>query len=464
MSFSIDRQTYLDLELFSERRKQTTVFSIFDCLSTKGGQELLYQVFNSPSSDIEFLRNRTNEIELFYLNKCKIELNNRSIDFIEFYLNIRRTPLKANIFDSAVDHVAHKLKPDNDYFVITESIIHISQLLVDLRDFIQTLKQLDLTKSLDNHLNEVNEFLESKVIKTLLDNQPIKPQDLNYRQISKYDNYFRVKQKGAFRNLMTIVYEIDFLQSMSQLITTKGFSIPKYHNTSSTPVFEVIDAFHPFLEDPVKCSFGFKDDVNLCFLTGPNMSGKSTFLKTMGLLIYLSHIGLPVPAREFSTSVFSGLISTINLSDNINLGYSHYFAEVNRVKETALMLGSNKNLVVIFDELFRGTNVKDAHDASLGIISALAKIKQHLFFISTHIIEVAEELSDSNSITFKCFESEFIDDQPLYDFKLKEGITKERVGMKILEGQKVLQILDEIIFAQEKRIVYNGDGEKGLQT
>jgi DNA mismatch repair protein MutS len=451
MIFTIDKQTSRDLELFSERKKQISVFSAYNCLATKGGQELLYQIFNSPTSDSEFLRNRTAEIELFHVNKCKLEINTRSIDFIEFYLTIRRTPLKANILDAAVDHVTHKLKPDNDYFVITESIIHISQLLADLKEFIKrlrTFEQLNLTKSLDNHLNEVTEFLESKIIITLLDNQPKKPQDLTYRQISKYDDYFRVKHKESFRNLMTIVYEIDFLQSMSQLLSTRGYSLPKYKKTSN-PCFEVVDAFHPFLEDPVKCSVGFHDDINLCFLTGPNMSGKSTFLKTMGLLIYLSHVGLPVPARELSTSMFNGLISTINLSDNINLGYSHYYAEVNRVKETALLLGSNKNLVVIFDELFRGTNVKDAHDASLGIISALAKIKKHLFFISTHILEVAEELADSESITFKCFESEYIDGQPVYDFKLKQGITKERVGMKILEGQRVLQILEEIIIDQK---------------
>jgi DNA mismatch repair ATPase MutS len=447
MSFTIDKQTYQDLELFSDKRKQLTVFSIYNCLSTKGGQELLYQIFNSPTADIEFLKNRTAEIQLFHQNKCKLELNSRSIDYIEFYLNIRRTPLKANILDAAFDHVSNKIKPDNDYFVITESIIHISQLLIDLKDFIQTLKQLNLTKSLDNHLDEVIEFLDSSVIKNILENQPKKPQDLTYKLINRYDNYFRVKQKESFRNLLTIVYEIDFLQSMSQLISTKGFSVPEYMDTPQ-PYFKVVDAFHPFLEDPVKYTFEFPNKVNLCFLTGPNMSGKSTFLKTMGLLVYLSHVGLPVPSKQFSTSMFNGLISTINLSDNINQGYSHYFSEVNRVKETAQLLATKKNLVVIFDELFRGTNVKDAHDASLGIISALAKIEQHLFFISTHILEVAEELSDSNLITFKCFESEYIDDQPIYDFKIKQGITKERVGMKILEGQKILELLDEIILNQ----------------
>ena len=172
MSFSIDKQTYQDLELFSERRKQATVFSIYNCLSTKGGQELLYQIFNAPSSDFEFLKHRTEDIELFHLKKYNLELNNRSIDFIEFYLNIKRTPLKSNILDAAVDHVAHKLKPNNDYFVITESIIHISQLLKDLKDFIQSLDQLSLTLSLKNHLNEVNEFLDFKVIKVLRENQP----------------------------------------------------------------------------------------------------------------------------------------------------------------------------------------------------------------------------------------------------------------------------------------------------
>lgn len=448
MIFSIDRQTYLDLELFSERKKQISVFSIYNCLLTKGGQELLFQIFNSPSADIDFLRNRTSEIELFYRNELSLELNPRSIDYIEFYLNIRRNPLKANILDAAFDHVANKLSPDNDYFVITESIIHISQLLVDLKGFIRLLGKYNLTITLNNHINEVNEFLESSVIKSLLLKQPKKPQDLTYRLINKYDNYFRVKQKESFRNLLTIVYEIDFLQAMSQLMRSKGFSLPIYHNTPN-PCFKAKNAFHPFLNDPIKYSFEFPENANLCFLTGPNMSGKSTFLKTIGLLTYLSHIGLPVPAAEFNTSTFNGLISTINLSDNINLGYSHYFAEVNRVKETAQMLGSNNNLVVIFDELFRGTNVKDAHDASLGIISALAKIKQHLFFISTHILEVAEEMSDSNSIVFRCFESELIDGHPIYDFKLKEGITKERVGMRILEEQKVLQLLNEMIHRQD---------------
>ena len=138
------------------------------------------------------------------------------------------------------------------------------------------------------------------------------------------------------------------------------------------------------------------------------------------------------------------------MSDDINLGYSHFYAEVNRVKEIASLLDSNKNLVIIFDELFRGTNVKDAYDASLGIISSLAQIRNNLFFISTHILEVAENLESTNSIVFKCFESDLVDNLPVYDFKLKEGISKERVGMKILEKENVFQILDKAIKGQKQ--------------
>ena len=179
------------------------------------------------------------------------------------------------------------------------------------------------------------------------------------------------------------------------------------------------------------------------------MSGKSTFLKTMGVMLYLAHIGFPVPAKKLTTSLFDGLFSTINLTDNLNLGYSHFYSEVKRVKDLVIKMNSERNLFIIFDELFRGTNVKDAYDASLMIISALAKIRDNFFFISTHILEVAENLVEKDSMIFRCFESELIEGQPVYDFKLKEGISKERIGLLIIKNESIMEILDDIVRKQK---------------
>jgi DNA mismatch repair protein MutS len=219
----------------------------------------------------------------------------------------------------------------------------------------------------------------------------------------------------------------------------------------STSVFEVNETFHPFTDSPVPNSFSFSNTSGLCFVTGPNMSGKSTFLKTMGLLVYLAHAGFPVPAKHFRTSISDGLFTTINLTDNLNLGYSHFYSEVKRVKDIVIRINSKKNLFIIFDELFRGTNVKDAYDASLMIISALARIRNNLFFISTHILEVAENIENKETILFRCFESDLIGEQPVYDYRLKEGISGERIGLLIIKNEKIPEILEEIVRNQSKQ-------------
>jgi hypothetical protein len=83
------------------------------------------------------------------------------------------------------------------------------------------------------------------------------------------------------------------------------------------------------------------------------------------------------------------------------------------------------------------------------IISALAKIRDNVFFISTHILEVAENLINKDSIMFKCFESELIEGQPVYDFKLKDGVSKERIGLLIIKNENIIEILDEIVRKQK---------------
>lgn len=96
---------------------------------------------------------------------------------------------------------------------------------------------------------------------------------------------------------------------------------------------------------------------------------------------------------------------------------------------------------MIFDELFRGTNVKDAYDASFAVISSLAGLRRSMFMISTHIIEVAEELKSYDTIDFRCFEIRMEDREPCYTYRLHPGVSCERVGMYILNREKVVEMI-----------------------
>jgi DNA mismatch repair ATPase MutS len=180
----------------------------------------------------------------------------------------------------------------------------------------------------------------------------------------------------------------------------------------------------------------------MLFLTGANMAGKSTLMKSFGIAVYLAHMGFPVAAEKMTFSVRDGLYSSINVPDNLSLGHSHFYAEVLRVKKVAQEVGLGKDLVVIFDELFKGTNVKDAYDATLAVTRELAEYRNCFFIISTHIIEVGEALRvGCDNIRFAYLPTVMEGVTPRYTYVLKEGITADRHGMMIIENEGVVGMI-----------------------
>lgn len=106
-------------------------------------------------------------------------------------------------------------------------------------------------------------------------------------------------------------------------------------------------------------------------------------------------------------------------------------------------------MFVILDELFRGTNVKDALDASLLIISELTNIHNSIFLISTHIIELAERLNKYGNISFNYLDTFFEENKPQFTYKLKEGISSERMGLFIVENERIVDIIKEASMKQK---------------
>jgi DNA mismatch repair protein MutS len=183
-------------------------------------------------------------------------------------------------------------------------------------------------------------------------------------------------------------------------------------------------------------------DSNVIFLTGANMAGKSTLMKAMGIAIYLAHMGFPVAAGKMTFAVRDGLYTTINLPDDLSSGNSHFYAEVMRVKTVAKELGTAKKLFVIFDELFRGTNVKDAHEATIAITEAFAEKRNCMFVVSTHIIEAGEVLRQKcKNINFVFLPTLMNGNIPVYTYTLEKGITADRHGMVIINNEGIIEII-----------------------
>jgi DNA mismatch repair protein MutS len=174
------------------------------------------------------------------------------------------------------------------------------------------------------------------------------------------------------------------------------------------------------------------------------MAGKSTFIKSVGAAVYLAHIGMGVPAKRMRLSFFDGILSNINVTDNIARGESYFFNEVQRIKNTIQKINNGKKWLVLIDELFKGTNVQDAMKCSAAVIKGLIRIKGSLFILSTHLYEIGEELKPFENILFRYFETEAADDQLSFSYQLKEGISNDRLGYLILKREKVVEMLDKL--------------------
>jgi len=439
IEFDLDKQTIKDLEIFLDSRSVNSISNFYNQTKTIGGKNFLYQLMKNPITDINELRQRTELIQFISKTGFELKINSGQLDFIEHYKRLNIAPLRNNFIDAFLQNLSYRITPSNNYYIIKSGVQQLVYLLVELKEKIEALNEVEIPVKLVSYHKIISKLIENPDFKILY----TKRLKITYSKLNKLDNLFRKKYKNELREIIDLVYNLDTYISIAKVAKQKNLALPSYSN-STTQSLTIEEFYHPLLNNAIPYSFEIDESSNLCFLTGPNMAGKSTFLKSVGLSVYLAHIGFPIPAKKMTTTIYNGIVTTINLSDDINLGYSHFYSEVNRIKETILKIKEKKNLFVIFDELFRGTNVKDAFDGSLLIIKSFANISDSTFFISTHITEVAEEVKNIRNIQFKLFGSKLVDNIPTYEYKLENGISHERLGMYILKNEKIIEILDSI--------------------
>jgi DNA mismatch repair ATPase MutS len=153
---------------------------------------------------------------------------------------------------------------------------------------------------------------------------------------------------------------------------------------------------------------------------------------------------MAVPAQSMELSFFDGMLSNINIMDDLSKGESYFYNEVQRIKTSIQKINDGKKLLVLIDELFKGTNVEDAMKCSTTVIKGLLKMKKSLFILSTHLYEIGDELKSFPNIRFNYFETIVKEDQLFFNYQLKEGISNDRLGYFILRKEGVVEMLEKL--------------------
>lgn len=441
MQFTTDQQTLEDLNIFG-RHGVDSIYALFNRTYTRGGAAILEECFRYPLADVERINQRSGLIRYFAEAAIVFPFRPETFDQAELYLanEDERTKLSAGE-RSLMGKVSRLIAEDSEYKTIYNGVVALVDILQTLRGFVERVGA-GARHGVDAGLYQV----EREAFVTLLAEPALQPPldehkgKLPFEKVAQYDTILRFRHRDIIRRLLQRIYQLDMYISVAKVARDRGFSfaeaLPKERH-----FVRLEGVYHPQVKNAVPNTLDITPDSNLIFLTGANMAGKSTVMKSLGIALFLAHIGLPVPAAKMVFSVRDAIYTTINLPDNLGMGASHFYAEVLRVKKIARELSLGKSLFVIFDELFRGTNVKDAYEATVALTTAFAGRRDSMFVISTHIIEAGDVLKEIPNISFIYLPTRLRENLPVYTYTLEKGVTSDRHGMVIIMNEGILDIL-----------------------
>ncbi|HEY0273464.1 MAG TPA: DNA mismatch repair protein [Chitinophaga sp.] len=436
MSFFADKQTLDDLNI-PGRHKSNSMAGMFDTVVTTGGRKLMDLLFRHPLTDAEEINRRSSIFRYFEKQAVAFPFTAEDFEVMESYLSAAGD---GSIIATGISVLSKKVlqivAQDKTYELLTKRIGKTITLLNRFRDFAAGLQ--DREGAYKDQLEQIGNIYRHPKLGWL---QQAPVTKLSLSKLVKYDHLLRTGVHEQLQQLITLMFHLDVYIAVSAVGRQKGFhyavALPRGSNKLT-----VTDLYHPAVENAIGNTVSLHGHMNVLFLTGANMAGKSTLMKSFGICVYLAHMGFPVAASHMEFSVKDGLYTSINVPDNLDMGYSHFYAEVLRVKTVAEEVAAGKDLFVIFDELFKGTNVKDAYDATLSITEAFSETRSCFFIISTHIIEVGEALKTRcNNFRFVYLPTVMENHKPTYTYTLTEGITQDRQGMMIILNEGIIELI-----------------------
>lgn len=268
--------------------------------------------------------------------------------------------------------------------------------------------------------------------------------ELEYKLLNAKDEYTK-REKFLYSMIQDSVYanidilfdisikisNIDALISLTKAAHINNWSCPEINLNNRD--LEIIDGKHPVISSFVNNSY-VSNDLNLnsenktWIITGPNMGGKSTFMRQNALIVLLTHIGSFVPAKKAIIPIMDAIFTRIGASDNVFQGKSTFFVEMEECETICRM--ATENSFIVLDEIGRGTSTYDGMSIAAAIINYLSNNKKSYVLFATHYHELNKLLKNIEKISWHHVETKFIDkDNYIILYKMLPGISNDSMGI-----------------------------------
>ena len=436
----IDKITFNDISVF-QNEEEFSIFHKLNFTKTYGGKDWLRRFFTEPHSDLKRIIGTQNIIKtlLAHIDEWPAEITNGTILMIDKFYDYNLDPVPK--YPNAVNSLSYRVLHGSDYSLVKYTIRHFVDFYRGLKKLSELFSETELPPQMQFYIDRINKVLGEEPIRQLTALPP--KGKLTAEQNLFFTHFLLTQYRNDTIEMMDVYSRLEAWYSMAMAVKTYGLQFPEFIDQQQ-PFFEATGLYHVLLQQPVAYDILMHPEQNFLFLTGANMAGKSTLIKAIGSAAFLAHIGMGVPVKSMRLTLFDGLLTNINVADNITKGESYFFNEVQRIKNTIYKINDGKKWLVLIDELFKGTNVQDAMKCSLAVIKGLIKIRSSLFILSTHLYEIADELKQHPNISFKYFETTVTDDQLQFSYQLNEGVSNDRIGYVILRREKVVEMLERL--------------------
>lgn len=475
--YSSDDYTWNDLNM-------NEVYSRIDNTATTAGEQILYKILRTPLFDKKALKQRGENISFFKNNPKKKHLLHRELsklsttdsDVVSVLTNEIKPNLKLKLLlillaVSSISSIILFAITSVNIFLFSFMLLFIFnmrmhyKMTTELYEKIKVLqyisKMLSITNKVANIIQDDIEdynirlkniykkckgILKKTSVILKVEGFDVIGDYINIMLFIKEMNYLSIapqieKYKSEILELYKIIGELDsYISIDTYRDEIENYCEPEFVNENRYLIVE--DMIHPLLKDPINNSINVKDGGVI--ITGSNMSGKSTFMRTIGVNALCAQTIYTCFATKYECSFFN-VVSSISLNDDILEGKSYYLGEAEAIHRIIYSSKDNVTCLGLIDEIFKGTNPVERINAAAEILNYLSETNA-VTIVATHDLQLIPMLKGYKSYYFKEDVTQY---GMVFDYKIRKGISSTRNAIKILE---YLKYPDEILGRINERL------------